>query len=123
MPPTDAVYPEFGVIVKDLVDPLLTVWAELGLMFPPAPADGMTVHVWMLALAVQTAVVPSPNPAQLHVHGPVPLIVVGDPMLHRSVVGAEVNVCPFDAPQTPDTEKLINCWVVVALTQLALCLA
>jgi len=57
VPPTDAVYPAFGVTVKDAVDPWFTVCAVLGLMLPPDSAEGVTVHVWMVAeqLAVEPA--------------------------------------------------------------------
>src|SRR5262245_31912937 len=53
--------------------------------------------------AEQLAVVPPPVPAQLQVHGPLPLTAEGVPTAHRLVVGAEVRVWPFDEPQTPFT--------------------
>ena len=48
--------------------------------------------------AEQFAAVPPFNPVQLHVHGPLPLTVVGVPALQRFVEGADVNVPPFDDP-------------------------
>ena len=45
VPPTAAVYPALGVTVKVVVALLLTVWGVFGDMVPPAPADGVTVHV------------------------------------------------------------------------------
>ena len=76
-------------------------------MVPPDPAEGVTVQVRMEA--EQVAFVPPFNPVQPQVHGPVPLTAVAVPTLQRFVVGAAVNVCPFDAPQAPltgITEKL-----------------
>ena len=55
--------------------------------------------------AVQSAVVPPPDPAQLHVHGPLPATTVGAPTLQRFAVGADVNVCPLDVPQIPDVDE------------------
>ena len=56
--------------------------------------DGVTEH---------KAVVPPFDPIQPHVHGPIPLTAVAVPPLQRFVVGAVVDVCPFDAPQVPLT--------------------
>lgn len=70
-------------------------------MLPPGPAEGVTVHVRILA--EQFAVGPPFAPVQLHVHGPLPLTVVGVPELQRLVAGAIVNVPPFADPQTPFT--------------------
>jgi hypothetical protein len=39
-PVTDEMpYPVFGATVNETVEPLFTVWAVLGLMLPPIPAD------------------------------------------------------------------------------------
>ncbi len=83
-------------------------------MLPPVPAEGVTVSVWILA--EQLAVVPPFDPVQLHVHGPVPLTAVAVPALQRFVVGAEVNVPPFEVPHTPFTGVNEN---VAATVQLA----
>jgi len=58
VPPTDAVYPAFGVTVKDVVDPWFTVCTVAGLIVPPAPADGVTVYCFTanVALTVQAPV-------------------------------------------------------------------
>ena len=45
VPPTDAVYPAFGVTVKVIVWPEITVCAVLGEIVPPLPAEGVTVNV------------------------------------------------------------------------------
>ncbi len=63
--------------------------------------------------AEQLAVVPPLDPVQLHVHGPVPLTAVAVPVLQRLVVGAEVNVPPFEEPQTPFTAVGENVAVTV----------
>ena len=94
-------YPVLGVTVNDFVEPWLTVCAVLGLILPPGPAEGVTVHV--LIFAEQLAFVPPLEPLQLHDHGPLPVTNVGVPMLQRFVVGAAVNVPLFDVPQTPFT--------------------
>ena len=59
-----------------------------------APVEVLTVpdieKVW--TLAVQLAVVPPFDPAQLHVHGPLPPTALAVPVLHKLVVGADVRV-------------------------------
>lgn len=105
MPPTDAVYPVFGVTVKDVVEPWFTVCAVLGLMVPPDPAEGVTVQV--LIFAEQLAVVPPYDPVQFHDQGPLPVTDVDEPALQRLVAGADVNVPLFDVPQTPLTGPVV----------------
>jgi len=51
--------------------------------------------------ALQDAVVPPLEPAQVHVHGPVPEGVDGVPGLQRFAEGAEVVGTPFAGPQEP----------------------
>ena len=51
--------------------------------------------------ALQLAVAPPLLPAQLQVHGPLPLTADAMPTEHRLPVGAMLNDCPFTAPQTP----------------------
>ncbi len=63
-------------------------------------------------LALQFAVVPPYRPAQFQVQGPTPLTAVAFPALQRFVVGALVNVPPFELPQAP----LIGFWVNAAVT-------
>jgi hypothetical protein len=70
-------------------------------MLPLGPAEGVTVHVLMLA--EQDAVVPPFAPVHNHVHGPVPVTVDAVPAEHRFVAGAEVNVPPLEDPHTPFT--------------------
>ena len=54
-------------------------------------------------VAEHKVVVPPFDPIQPQVHGPIPLTAVAVPPLQRFVVGAVVDVCPFDAPQAPLT--------------------
>jgi hypothetical protein len=75
-------------------------------MLPLRPAEGVTVHVWMLA--EQDAVVPPFAPMHVHAHGPVPVTVDGVPALQRFVVGAEVNVPPLEEPQAPFVTAVLN---------------
>ena len=100
VPPTDAVYPLFGVTVTVAFALLFTI-CDAGLTVPPVPAVAVTVHVWRVA--EQFAVVPLFDPVQLHVHGPLPLTAVAVPALQRFAVGAVVNTPPFDDPQAPFT--------------------
>src|ERR1700730_16586974 len=51
--------------------------------------------------ALQLAVAPPLLPAQLQVHGPLPLTGEAVPTEHRLLVGAPVNDCPLTAPQSP----------------------
>jgi len=53
--------------------------------------------------AEQLAVVPPPEPAQLHDHGPLPVTVDPVPALQRLVVGALVRSAPFEEPHVPLT--------------------
>jgi hypothetical protein len=52
VPPTEAMYPEFGVTVKAVVEPPLTDCGVLGEMVPLAPALGVTVKVPAVNVAV-----------------------------------------------------------------------
>jgi len=81
---------------------------------PKLSADTVCPPLWILA--EQLAVVPPLDPVQLHVQGPLPLTVVAVPALQRLVVGAEVNVPPFEEPQEPFTAVAEN----VAVTEQAL---
>jgi hypothetical protein len=53
--------------------------------------------------AEQEAVDPPFDPAQLHVHGPLPVTAEAVPALQRLIVGALVRSAPFEEPQTPFT--------------------
>ncbi len=53
--------------------------------------------------AEQVAVVPPLLPAQVHDHGPAPLIADVVPALQRLAVGVLVRVAPFDEPHAPVT--------------------
>lgn len=53
--------------------------------------------------ASHDAFVPPSNPAQLHVHGPLPETAEAAPVLHRLTVGAAVTATPLAAPHTPFT--------------------
>ena len=66
---------------------------------PHAPLTAVTTSACLLA--VQLAVVPPFAPAQLHVHGPLPLTDDAVPELHRLAAGAAVNAWPSDEPQAP----------------------
>jgi hypothetical protein len=94
-------------MVKLWFAPCCTVCAVDGLINPPFPADGVTVHIWMLA--EQLAVDPPFDPVQLHVH-PVDVGVTVDamPALHRLILGTDVNVPPLDDPQDPFTGPVVN---------------
>jgi hypothetical protein len=59
--------------------------------------------------AVHWAAMPPLLPAQLHVHGPLPLTAEAVPVLHRLVVGADARVMPLDEPQTPFTGDGLSC--------------
>ena len=59
-----------------------------------------------LLLAEQLAGDPPFDPLQVHDHGPVPDTPLAVPAVQRLVVGAAVNICPFDEPQTPLTGVL-----------------
>ena len=85
--------------MKDVVAPLLTVCAVVGLMVPLLPADGVTVQ--LARFAEQFAVEPLFAPVQVQVHGPVPATVLAAPALHRLVVGALVKLPPLAVPHTP----------------------
>ena len=92
--------------MNDLLAALLTVCGVLGLMAPLLPAEGVTVQVWMFA--EQLAVVPPFDPAQVQVHGPVPLTELAVPAVHRLVEGAAVKVAPLAEPHTPLTGTGLN---------------
>ena len=64
----------------------------------PFTGGGATVF-W----AEQLAFVPPLLPAQLHDHGPAPLMVEAVPILQRLVVGTEASVRLFDDPHRPLT--------------------
>jgi hypothetical protein len=98
-------YPLFGVTVT-VVCVLLFTACDVGLTVPPVPAVAVTVHCWIFA--EQLAVVPPLEPVQLHVHGPLPLTAVAVPELQRFVVGADVNVPPFDEPHAPLTTLAVK---------------
>jgi hypothetical protein len=51
--------------------------------------------------ALQLALVPPFAPTHDHVQGPVPVTVVGVPVVQRFVVGAVLKDCPLEEPQTP----------------------
>ena len=65
------------------------------------------------------AVVPPFDPVQLHDQGPLPLNEVDDPKLQRLVVGADVNVPPFDVPQVPFMGFVVNVADTVQLAIMA----
>ena len=56
-----------------------------------------------MVFAEQLADQPPLEPIQLHPHGSLPLTLVDVPALQRLVLGSDVNVPPFDEPQTPFT--------------------
>jgi len=76
--------------VNEVVLLLITVCGVFGFIEPPNPAEGVTVHCCMVA--EQLAVVPPFDPAQLHVHGPLPFTALAVPVLHKLVAGADVRV-------------------------------
>ena len=49
----------------------------------------------------ELAVLPPLLPAQLHVHGPLPLTLLAVPTLHNPLVGALLKLCPLALPHTP----------------------
>jgi hypothetical protein len=65
--------------------------------------------------AEQLAVVPPFDPAQLHVHGPVPATDDAVLAVQRFVVGAEATVVPFALPQVPFTATASPLMVTVAV--------
>src|SRR5512135_13995 len=73
-------------------------------MVPLLPAEGVTVQVCMFA--EQFAFEPPFDPAQVQVHGPLPLTVLALPALQRLLVGAVVKVPPLDEPHWPLTGGL-----------------
>jgi hypothetical protein len=75
---------------------------------PHMPLTGVDALPLELAvcsgLTEQYAVVPPLMPAQLQLHGPLPLIAEAVPPLHRSALdGAEESVSPFTVPQVAFT--------------------
>jgi hypothetical protein len=70
---------------------------------PHAPFTGCAEATFF---AEQVAVVPPPLPAQLHDHGPLPLIVEAVPALQRLAVGAPLSLPPFEEPHAPLTLAL-----------------
>ena len=52
-------------------------------------------------VALQLAVVPPLIPAQVQIHGPVPVTAEGVPAVQRLVVGIEARVWPLELPQVP----------------------
>ena len=51
--------------------------------------------------APQLAVLPPPDPAHVHDHGPVPVTAEGVPAVHSSIVGADESDRLLDEPQRP----------------------
>jgi hypothetical protein len=65
------------------------------------------IVVAVLVCAEQLAVVPPSMPAQVQVHGPLPLTALGVPAVHR-LVGVRVRTAPLSLPQTPFTGVAIT---------------
>jgi len=66
---------------------------------------------WPLAKvagAEQLAVVPSPAPAQVQSHGPVPVSVEAVPALHRLALGAIPAATPLAEPHAPLTAAIVK---------------
>jgi hypothetical protein len=92
VPPIDATYPELGVTVNVVVEPLLTVCGVEGLMLPFAPADGVTTGLANDAVTVQFAVIAPVVyvlPDKVPVLHPFPLPVT---VATYPVLGVTVNV-------------------------------
>lgn len=68
-------------------------------------------------LALQVAVVPPFDPRHDHVHGPVPVTVVGVPVLQRFSVGPDDTVVPFAEPQVPFTGRRMMVTVVLCVVE------
>src|ERR1700693_2734799 len=62
---------------------------------------GAVMPIELASKASQLAVVPPLLPAQLHVHGPVPLTGETAPVPQSPVVGLLLSIAPLDAPQLP----------------------
>ena len=83
------------------------------------PAAGATVSGWPFegphdpasgvggAAALHEAVSPPLEPAQVQVHGPVPLSVEAVPAEQRLAVGAVVSVLPLAEPHTPSVVAVV----------------
>jgi hypothetical protein len=61
--------------------------------------------------AEQLTVVPSPEPTQVQVHGPVPETEDAVPVRQRFALGTDTIVTPLAAPQTPFTTTVHACVV------------
>ena len=61
------------------------------------------------------AVVPPFDPAQLQLHGPLPLTVEAEPAVHRPLVGAVLTATPFAGPHAPFTGVAASCAEQVAV--------
>jgi hypothetical protein len=90
----DAVLP---ALQRFVVGAVLTV-APFALPHAPFTGDGGST-------AEQLAVVPPPEPAQVQLHGPLPLTADAVPVLQRLAVGLLVRSAPFEEPQTPLTAE------------------
>jgi hypothetical protein len=77
----------------------------VGLLLRLSPFDDPQVPLTGAGFseAVHCAVVPPFLPAQLHDHGPLPLIAEAVPVVHRLVVGTLLRLSPLDAPHAPLT--------------------
>lgn len=64
--------------------------------------------------AEQLAGSPPFNPAQLQLHGPLPLTALSAPELQRLVVGIVVNDWPLAKPHAPSTAPGVNATYVVS---------
>ena len=98
-----------GVLVIEPIVWLLQVQAES----PQLLADTVVVVVVVVTLelvvedckfAVQFAVLPPQEPAQVQDHGPVPEMLDAVPELQRFDVGGLAKLLPLLVPQVPDVE-------------------
>jgi hypothetical protein len=72
----------------------------VGALVKSAPFDAPQVP-FTIAKAVQLAVVPPFVPAQVHDHGPLPVMVEAVPVVQRLVSGALLKSSPLEEPQAP----------------------
>jgi hypothetical protein len=89
--------------------PWLVIVAERVTGVPAVADEGLSVDEmrsgWVTTdlFALHEAVVPPPDPAQLHVHGPLPLTADGVPAVQSPELGAVATLVPFAEPQVPLT--------------------
>jgi hypothetical protein len=72
----------------------------VGLLVKSAPFDAPQVPFTVIR-AVQLPVVPPFVPAQVHDHGPLPVMIEAVPVVQRLVSGALLRSAPLDEPQAP----------------------